>query len=79
MPNTPVGKKEPESRVAPKDPREREVFERTRILNSMRKWRQMDEPARLLGRGLGKKALIDRVAMEVGVSLRRIHSALKTS
>lgn len=51
--------------------------ERTRIRDSMRRWREMDAPARLLGRGLGMKELVDRVAREVGTTLRQVHSALK--
>ncbi len=52
--------------------------ERVRIRASMRKWRKMDETARLLGRGLGRNELLDRVSREVGASLRRVESALKT-
>ena len=43
----------------------------------MKKWQNMDEAARELGRGLGKRELIDRVAKEVGTTLREVHSALK--
>ncbi|MBI5596837.1 MAG: hypothetical protein HY928_12160 [Elusimicrobia bacterium] len=54
-----------------------EGSERSRIRKSMRRWREMDAPARLLGRGLGMKELVDRVAREVGTTLRQVHSALK--
>ena len=37
----------------------------------------MDGPARLLGRGLGMKELVDRVALEVGASPRQVHCAIK--
>lgn len=57
--------------------RERDALERTLIRKSMRKWESMDEAGRYLGRGLGKKELADRVAKEVGTSLRQVHSALK--
>jgi hypothetical protein len=59
------------------DLRERAALERTRIRTSMKKWQNMDEAARELGRGLGKRELIDRVAKEVGTTLREVHSALK--
>jgi|GEM_PF-5298436 len=51
--------------------------ERASIRKSMRKWQEMDAPAKLLGRGLGKKELVERVAREVGTSSRRVQSALK--
>ena len=54
-----------------------EPSERSRIQKSMSKWRTMDTPAHLLGRGLGVKALIERVAMENGVTIRRVRAALK--
>lgn len=57
--------------------RERVVVERTLIRKSMRRWESMDEAARQLGRGLGKKELVHRVAKEVGASLRQVHSALR--
>jgi len=57
--------------------RENDVLERARIQASMRKWQGMDETAKMLGRGLGKKELFDRVALEVGKSLRQVHEALK--
>ena len=57
--------------------RQSDAFEQTRIRKSMQKWQVMDAKARLLGRGLGTKELINRVALEVGASLREVHSALK--
>ena len=56
-----------------------DASERTRIRMSMRQWRAMDGPARLLGRGLGKRELVGRVATEVGMSLRKVSSVLKTA
>lgn len=61
------------------NPRESHFSERARIRKSMRKWRKLDEPARLLGRGLGSKELTLRVARDVGASLRQVHGALKTA
>ena len=57
-------------------PRERSI-ERIRIQTSMRKWQKMDETARELGRGLGKRELVDRVAQEVGATLSRVRATLK--
>ena len=56
---------------------ESDPSERARIQKSMRRWQEMDGPARLLGRGLGMRELLDRVSKEVGVSLRQVQSALK--
>ncbi len=56
---------------------ETKAHERSRIRMSMRKWERMDDPGRLLGRGLGRKELVDRVARDVGLSLRQVQAALK--
>lgn len=53
--------------------------ERTRIRTSMDKWLRLDEPAKRLGRGLGRKELLERVALDVGLSLRQVHSALRAA
>jgi hypothetical protein len=55
---------------------ESRAYERGRIRKSMLKWESMDGPARLLGRGLGRRELIGRVALEVGKTLREVHEAL---
>ena len=52
-------------------------IERRLIHKSMRKWESIDMTGRHLGRGLGKKELIDRVAKEVGKTLREVYAALK--
>lgn len=49
----------------------------TRIKTSMRKWMSMNEVGLELGRGLGRRELIDRVAKEVGTTLREVQSALR--
>ena len=54
-----------------------EPNEQSRIQNSMLKWRKMDETASLLGRGLGRKELLSRVAKDVGLSIRKVECALK--
>ncbi|MBI3553354.1 MAG: hypothetical protein HY077_12740 [Elusimicrobia bacterium] len=56
---------------------EERAAERVMIRKSMRRWESMDGAAKELGRGLGKKELIDRVAKEVGTSLRQVHCALR--
>ena len=48
-----------------------------RIRKSMRRWESMDSSGRELGRGLGRRELIGRVAREVGKSVREVHSALR--
>lgn len=55
----------------------RNPTEDARIRDSMRRWQMMDEPARRLGRGLGMRALVERVALEVGTTLRQVQTALK--
>ena len=77
MSNIPAEKKRLKLRPLSQELQGRDAFERTHILVSMRKWQTMDDPARLLGRGLGMKELADRVAKEVGTSLRQVQSALK--
>ena len=54
----------------------RTARERTLVAESLRKWEAINESGRLLGRGLGKKELLDRVAMEVGMTLSQVHCAL---
>ncbi len=49
----------------------------SRARKSMRRWTEMNEPARLLGRGLGRKELVARVARDVGATTRQVHCALK--
>lgn len=56
-----------------------DASERTRIRTSMDKWLRLDEPAKRLGRGLGRKELLDRVARDVGLSLRQVHDALRAA
>ena len=48
-----------------------------RIRKSMLHWESMDLAGRLVGRGLGKKELIGRVARDVGASRSEVLSALK--
>ncbi|OIO07515.1 MAG: hypothetical protein AUJ52_10170 [Elusimicrobia bacterium CG1_02_63_36] len=54
-----------------------EAQETARIRKSMSKWQSMDAPARLLGRGLGRRELERRVASEVGITLRQVQVALR--
>ena len=77
MSNIPADKKRPKLRLLSQELHALDASERTRIRMSMRKWRAMDGPARLLGRGLGKRELVGRVAKEVGMSLRQVSSVLK--
>lgn len=56
---------------------ENAASERTLIRKSMARWEGMDVIGRRLGRGLGRRALIERVALEVGTSMRCVESALK--
>ena len=77
MDNLPGGKKAAKSRPTTAALPARDAGEDLRIRDSMKRWRTMDEPARRLGRGLGMKALIERVALEVGASMRQVQSALK--
>lgn len=44
----------------------------------MKKWEEMDAPARLLGRGLGRKELLGRVAKDVGATIKEVGDALRS-
>ncbi|OGR87122.1 MAG: hypothetical protein A3J74_05175 [Elusimicrobia bacterium RIFCSPHIGHO2_02_FULL_57_9] len=57
--------------------RESAALERTLIRKSMSRWEGMNSAGRELGRGLDRKELIDRVAKEVGQSIKKVLSALK--
>ncbi|NNN04433.1 MAG: hypothetical protein HKL90_00895 [Elusimicrobia bacterium] len=48
-----------------------------RILKSMRQWELIDAKGRELGRGLGRRQMVERVALETGTSARRVLSVLK--
>jgi hypothetical protein len=48
-----------------------------RIRKSMTRWEDMDAAGRLIGRGLGRRALMGRVAMETGATLAAVQAALK--
>ncbi len=48
-----------------------------RIQKSMGHWKAMDSAGRLVGRGLGRRELIGRVASETGLSRAAVESALK--
>ena len=48
-----------------------------RIIKSMRQWELIDAKGRELGRGLGRRQMVERVALEVGTSARRVLAALK--
>jgi hypothetical protein len=48
-----------------------------RIRKSMTRWVDMDAAGRLLGRGLGRRALMGRVALETGATLAAVQAALK--
>jgi hypothetical protein len=50
-----------------------------RALKSLRKWTMMNEPARLLGRGLSRRELMARAARDIGATTRQVESALKDS
>jgi hypothetical protein len=77
MLNPAADKKAQKPLVLSRELRQSDEFEQNRIRKSMLKWQEMDAKACALGRGLGKKELVDRVAMEVGASSRQVHSALK--
>jgi hypothetical protein len=57
--------------------KENEVSVVKRIQKSMSHWKAMDSAGRLVGRGLGRRELIGRVANEVGLSRAAVESALK--
>lgn len=48
-----------------------------RIIKSMRQWELIDAKGRELGRGLGRRQMVERVALEVGTSARRVLAVLK--
>lgn len=48
-----------------------------RIRKAMLRWEDMDAAGKLLGRGLGRRALMSRVALETGVTVAAVHAALK--
>ncbi len=49
----------------------------SRIRKAMTRWQDMDAAGKLLGRGLGRKEILGRVAMETGATLAAVVSALK--
>ncbi len=63
--------------MANKESWENDAGRTSRIRKSMRHWRLMDEAGSRLGRGLGRRELIARVAMETGVSQREVESAVR--
>ncbi len=63
---------------SPNSPESR-ASQRALIQKSMRRWEEIDTLGREMGRGLGRKELIERVAREVGTTLSSVHSALKTA
>ena len=73
----PAEKRKTKAPPLPREIRENEALERALIRTSMLKWKGMDETARRMGRGLGRKELLDRVALDVGKSLRQVQAALK--
>ena len=54
-----------------------EASDRRLIQQSMSRWELMDRTGRSIGRGLGKKGLISRVAREVGKTCQEVQLALK--
>lgn len=48
-----------------------------RIRKSMSRWEDMDAAGKLLGRGLGRRALMSRVALETGATLAAVQAAVK--
>ena len=53
--------------------------EAARIRKAMARWRDMDAAGKLMGRGLGRRELIDRVALETGATAAAVSLALKQS
>ena len=51
--------------------------ETLRIRKAMARWRDMDAAGKLMGRGLGRRELIERVALETGTTAAAVSSALK--
>jgi hypothetical protein len=54
-----------------------DASERALIQKSMRRWVEIDALGREMGRGLGRKELIERVALEVGMPVGFVQSVLK--
>jgi hypothetical protein len=73
-----VQRSKPRGGCAPGSP-ESLASERALIQKSMRRWEEIDTLGREMGRGLGRKELIERVAREVGTTLSSVHSALKSA
>ena len=48
-----------------------------RIRKAMSRWEDMDAAGKLLGRGLGRRNLVSRVALETGVTVAEVQAALK--
>lgn len=51
--------------------------EAVRIRKAMTRWKDMDAAGKKMGRGLGRRELIDRVATETGATAAAVLSALK--
>lgn len=51
--------------------------EAARIRKAMARWREMDAAGKLMGRGLGRRELIERVALETGATAAAVSTALK--
>lgn len=51
--------------------------EAVRIRRAMSRWEDMDAAGKLLGRGLGRRALLSRVCMETGATLAAVQAALR--
>jgi hypothetical protein len=49
----------------------------SRIRKAMARWQDMDAAGKLLGRGLGRKEILDRVVLETGATLAAVLSAVK--
>lgn len=48
-----------------------------RIRKAMSRWEDMDAAGKRMGRGLGRRELIGRVAVETGSTVAAVQSALK--
>jgi hypothetical protein len=77
MSNPTDEKKAAKSRPTTPAPSPKNPTEDARIRDSMRRWQLMDEPARRLGRGLGMRALVERVALEVGTTQSHVQAVVK--
>ncbi len=53
--------------------------ETVRIRKAMTRWKDMDAAGKKMGRGLGRRELIDRVVMETGATAAAVQFALKKS